>query len=70
MSLDQFLVLLGILCQNPLFGVAVWDVLLLTEVVHHMLATETYLRFERGWTVVDAGMDNLGSYVGSEDVSG
>lgn len=66
MSLDKFLMLLGILCQNPLFGIAVWDVLLLTEIVHHVLATETELRFERAWTVVDASMDDLGNDMGSE----
>ena len=41
MSLGQFLVLLGILCQDPLFGIAVGDVLVLAEIVHHVLATET-----------------------------
>ena len=40
MSLDKLLMLLGILCQDPLFGVAVGYVLLLAEIVHHMLATE------------------------------
>ena len=56
MSLHKLLMLLLVLCQNPLFGIAIRDVLFLAQIVHHLLAFEAQSRLQGVWTIVYTGM--------------
>ena len=62
---EKCLVLLLILREDPLAGIAVWNILLPAQIVHHVFALKAHLGLEGRGAVEDSSMDDLKGSISS-----